>query len=103
MRERTAPFDSNIDGYGSRTPPTVDLVKDSDDAGASATGFWLEADPESRLATVQPYEGAGEFAIEDLTDEDGIGSSRYHASDGLQGRRTGERQLQHSRSRRSRM
>ncbi len=45
-------------------------MKDFDDADFSATGFWLDADLESMLATVQPYEGTGEFAIEDLTDEE---------------------------------
>ena len=47
-------------------------MKDSDDADVSATGLWLalDADLGSMLATVQPYEGAGEFAIEDLTEED---------------------------------
>ena len=44
------------------------LCKYSDDADVSARGFWLDADLESMLATAQPYEGAGEFAIEDLTD-----------------------------------
>ena len=42
----------------------------ADDPDVSATGFWLDADLESMLATVQPYEGAGEFAIEDLTEEE---------------------------------
>ena len=51
-------------------PPTIGCVNDSDDADVSATGFWLDADLESMLATVQPYEGAGEFAIEDLTEEE---------------------------------
>ena len=45
-------------------------MKDSDDADVSATRFWLDADLESMFAAVQPYEGAGEFAIEDLTDEE---------------------------------
>ena len=33
-------------------------------------GFWLNADIESMLATVRPYEGPDEWVIEDLTDEE---------------------------------
>ena len=51
-------------------PRTIGRVKEPDDADVPATGFWLDADLESMLATVQPYEGASEFAIEDLTDEE---------------------------------
>ena len=45
-------------------------MNDSDDADVSATGFRQDDDLESMLAPVQPYDGAGEFAIEDLTDEE---------------------------------
>lgn len=51
-------------------PRTIGRVDDSDDPDVSATGFWLDAVLDSMLAIVQPYEGAGEFAIEDLTDEE---------------------------------
>lgn len=36
----------------------------------ASTGFWLNADIESMLATVRPYEGPDEWVIEDLTDEE---------------------------------
>ena len=45
-------------------------MNDSDEANVSGKGFCLDDDLESMLAPVQPYEGAGEFAIEDLTDEE---------------------------------
>ena len=45
-------------------------MNDSDEADVSGKGFWLDEDLEAMLAPVQPYEGAGEFAIEDLTDEE---------------------------------
>jgi len=36
----------------------------------ASTGFWLNADTESMLATVRPYEGPDEWLIEDLTDDE---------------------------------
>ena len=36
----------------------------------ASTGFWRNADIESMLATVQPYEGPDEWVIEDLTDDE---------------------------------
>jgi len=45
-------------------------VNEPRDPDLTATGFWLNADIESMLATVQPYEGPDEWVIEDLTDEE---------------------------------
>jgi hypothetical protein len=41
-----------------------------DDLDVDSAAFWLDSDLETMLATVKPYEGAGEFAIEDLTDDE---------------------------------
>lgn len=41
-----------------------------DDLDIAAAAFWLDTDLESMLATVKPYEGPGEFAIDDLTDDE---------------------------------
>lgn len=41
-----------------------------DDLDVGSAAFWLDTDLDAMLATVKPYEGAGEFAIEDLTDDE---------------------------------
>jgi hypothetical protein len=55
-------------------PYTLGLVNDParqpDDFDVDAAAFWLDTDLEAMLATVKPYEGTGEFAIEDLTDDE---------------------------------
>ena len=45
-------------------------VRAAGDPAVRSASFSLDADLESMLATVQPYEGAGEFTIEDLSDEE---------------------------------
>ncbi len=41
-----------------------------DDLDVDSAAFLLDYDLDTMLATVKPYEGAGEFAIEDLTDDE---------------------------------
>ena len=41
-----------------------------DDLDVDSAAFWLDSDLDTMLAAVKPYEGAGEFAIEDLTDDE---------------------------------
>ena len=45
-------------------------AQQSDDLEVDSAAFWLDTDLDTMLATVKPYEGAGEFAIEDLTDDE---------------------------------
>jgi len=44
-------------------------ARQSEDLDVAAPTFWQDTDLEAMLATVKPYDGAGEFAIEDLTDD----------------------------------
>ncbi len=42
----------------------------SDDLDMAAGAFWSDTDLEALLDTIEPYRGAEEFAIADLTEEE---------------------------------
>ena len=50
--------------------PVNERARQPDDLDVDAAAFWLDTDLETMLATVKPYEGPDEFAIEDLTDDE---------------------------------
>ena len=45
-------------------------ARQPDDLDVAAAAFWRYTDLEAMLATVKPYDGPDEFAIEDLTDDE---------------------------------
>ena len=45
-------------------------VREPDDLDVAVAVFWADTDIDALLEMVKPYEGADEFAIADLTDED---------------------------------
>ena len=48
----------------------TDHVHEPDDLDVATAAFWLDADLETRLRSVEPYKGPAPFVIEDLTDDE---------------------------------
>ena len=53
-----------------RLIPVTEPAHQRDDLDVDSAAFWLDTDLETMLATVKSYQGPGEFAIEDLTDDE---------------------------------
>ncbi len=45
-------------------------ARQPDDLDVDSAAFWLDTDLDTMLATVKPYQGLSEVAIEDLTDHE---------------------------------